>query len=110
MRQHVITSNSPIDWTNFMTPEDKEDYKKSQEFRDWLNEMLSSNIANITFTKKDGTKRVMKCTRNFGVIPTDQHPKNGSVESTSACRVFDVEKQEWRSFVYENVERFEYDI
>lgn len=106
----MITSNSPIDWTNFMKPEDKEDYKKSQEFRDWLNEMLSINVANITFTKKDGTKRVMQCTRDFSIIPTDHHPKNTSVESTTACRVFDVEKQEWRSFVYENVERFEYDI
>lgn len=110
MRQPVITSNSPIDWTNFMTLEDKVDYKKSQEFRDWLNEMLSGGVMTVTFAKKDGTKRVMQCTRDFNVIPTDQHPKNTSVESTTACRVFDVEKQEWRSFVYENIERFEYDI
>ena len=106
----MITSNSPIDWTNFMSDEAKEDYKKTQEFRDFLNEMLSRNIMNITFTKKDGTKRVMQCTRNFSAIPTDQHPKNGSIESSTTCRVFDVEKQEWRSFVYENIERFEYDI
>ena len=110
MRQPVITSNSPIDWTNFMTLEDKVDYKKSQEFRDWLNEMLSGGVMTVTFAKKDGTKRVMQCTRDFNVIPTDQHPKNTSVESTTACRVFDVEKQEWRSFVYESIERFEYDI
>ena len=106
----MITSNSPIDWTNFMTIEDKVDYKKSQEFRDWLNEMLSGGVMTVTFAKKDGTKRVMQCTRDFNVIPTDQHPKNTSVESTTACRVFDVEKQEWRSFVYESIERFEYDI
>ena len=106
----MITSNSPIDWTNFMSPEDKEDYKKSQEFRDWVNEILSTTVVSVTFTKKDGTKRVMECTRNFGIIPMDQHPKNGSVESSNACRAYDVEKQEWRSFVYENVERFEYAI
>jgi hypothetical protein len=95
-----------------MSADDQEDFKKSPEFRDWLLELLTSgnNAITITFTKKDGANRVMKCTRNLSKIPDDQHPKNAMADSGSSLRVFDLDKNEWRSFVVENVTRIQYEL
>ena len=106
----MVSSNSPIDWTNFMTQEDQADFVKTPEFREWLTEILSNDNTptTIVFEKKDGTLRTMKCTRNFTIIPEDQHPKSDMKDSESSLRVFDLDKNEWRSFIVENVKRIEY--
>jgi hypothetical protein len=95
-----------------MSTEDKAEFVKTPEFRDWLVSLLSDekNPTTITFTKKDGTSRVMKCTRSPSQIPEDQHPKNGMNDSGSSVRVFDLDKNEWRSFIVENVTRIEYSL
>lgn len=77
----------------------------------WLKDMLSVTEATITFTKVDGTERVMKCTLEPAKLPPvvineDAKPRKQS-ESTKALRVFDVEKNEWRSFTIKNVKRIE---
>ena len=68
---------------------------------------LSEGIAIVTFTKKDGTERVMRCTRNPSFIPAEFHPKTSdekeNLEASDNIRVFDVEKQGWRSFNYSTV-------
>ena len=77
----------------------------------WLNSMLKVTEATITFTKVDGTERVMKCTLEPGRLPTvvikeDAKPRKEST-STKALRVFDIEKNEWRSFTIKNIKRIE---
>jgi hypothetical protein len=58
----------------------------------------------VTFTKKDGTERVMLCTRNMGAIPEDKHPKGeGKTKAAHLIVAFDLEKGEWRSFGEESV-------
>lgn len=58
----------------------------------------------VTFTKKDGTERVMHCTRNLGAIPEDKHPKgSGKTKAAHLIVAFDLEKSEWRSFGEESV-------
>ena len=68
---------------------------------------LSEGVAVVTFTKKDGTERVMKCTRSPSFIPTEFQPKTSdeaeTLEASDNIRVFDVEKQGWRSFNYSSV-------
>ncbi len=61
---------------------------------------LGEGVQTVTFTKKDGTERVMKCTRNPSFIPSEYHPKTSieTTESEDNIRVFDVEKNGWRSF------------
>lgn len=63
---------------------------------------LSSEVVTVTFIKKDGTERVMRCTKNLNLIPTEHQPKGeSSVEAKEDnVRVFDIEKQGWRSFNY----------
>lgn len=89
---------------------DNEELKNSQEFRDWVNGLLrEDNPVTVTFIKKDGTERVMKCTKNIANIPSDMHPKNEIAEST-AIRVFDLENQGWRSFTPSSVKSIEFEI
>ena len=74
-------------------------------FTNWLKGMLHVNPVTVTFTKKDGSERVMKCTLQPDLLPKieikeDIKPRK---ESTASMRVFDLEKQEWRSFTIRNV-------
>ena len=80
----------------------------------WLKGVLVSTPATITFTKVDGTVRVMKCTLESEKIPKveikeDAKPRKQS-DSTKALRVFDLEKNEWRSFTIKNIKRIEFTI
>lgn len=83
---------------------------ESPEFREWIVGLLATSTVTITFTKKDGTQRTMKCTRNSAFIPTEQLPKEGSTEPTTAVPVFDIDAQGWRSFIPANIIRIEYDL
>jgi hypothetical protein len=106
----MITSNSSIDWTKIMTETDKTAMLSSPEFREWIISLLSDSNVTITFTKKDGTERTMKCTRNSAFIPTEFLPKEESTEPTSAVPVFDLDAQGWRSFIPSNIIRIEYEL
>lgn len=107
----MICSNSSIDWTKFMTETSKNELLQTPEFREWIIGLLGEQTATITFTKKDGTERTMRCTRNPESIPTAHQPKDSSSDkSTTAVPVFDLEAEEWRSFIPENIIRIEYDI
>lgn len=72
-------------------------------------QQLRTNLEGIrvVFTKKDGTDREMLCTLAEGNIPTEKQPRlekeADSSPSESAVRVFDIEKQEWRSFRWDSV-------
>ena len=86
-----------VEWDNFST---------------WLKAMLAVSEGVVTFTKSDGTERVMKCT----LVP-DQLPKveikedaKPRKESTTSMRVFDLEKNEWRSFTIKKVKQVNFTI
>lgn len=93
-----------------MSESDQTAMLDSPEFRDWLKEMLATNTITVTFKKKDGTERTMKCTRNSAFIPSEQLPKEGSTEPTTSLPVFDLEAQGWRSFIPSNIIRIQYDL
>lgn len=72
-----------------------------------LEKVLSENVCQVTFTKVDGSKRIMKCTLIESALPkkiqTDEENKRTRVVSDSVVPVFDLEKQAWRSFKIESV-------
>ena len=83
----------------------------TEDGRDWLKSMLKSQEVTISFTKKDGTERKMLCTLSESKIPTEKAPKNtGKAKSEDALAVFDVEKQDWRSFRWDSVTRVEFSL
>ena len=76
--------------------------------RNDIREFLLDGIIEITFTKVDGTERKMNCTLNYEYIPEDMKPLNlikgeKVMENLDILKVFDTDKQDWRSFRVENV-------
>lgn len=68
-------------------------------------EWLKSNVVEVTFTKTDGTERVMNCTLKTEFLPesTATHHKTPSDETVN---VFDVDKNAWRCFRLDSVKSF----
>jgi hypothetical protein len=83
------------------------DATNQPEFQPWLKEMLSSDVdVLVTFTKADGSERTMRCTKRSSSIPQDKTPKGTGRSSPEGTeRVFDLDKQEWRSFKWDSVKR-----
>ena len=72
--------------------------------KDWVRGLLKEGVVDVEFEKSDGTIRNMKCTLIEDKIPTSKLPKGtGKQESDDVQPVFDVEKQEWRSFRWDSV-------
>ncbi len=71
----------------------------------WLGSVLKTNTVTITFTKKDGTERVMNCTLNPEVLPpapVTENKKERKVNDT-IMSVYDVDAKGWRSFTIKSL-------
>lgn len=68
---------------------------------------LKENVCIVTFTKKDGTDRTMKCTLKSDLLPAiveqSETEKKERAENTSVLAVFDLEADGWRSFRLDSV-------
>lgn len=81
------------------------------EGRKWLKELLQSQEVKISFKKVDGTEREMACTLLETRIPVEKLPKNsGKAKSDDVLAVFDLEKQDWRSFRWDSVTKIHFDL
>jgi hypothetical protein len=65
---------------------------------------LQTGVRTITFTKKDGTERVMKATLQESVVPATSGARTAPANNLV---VFDTEKQGWRSVIIENIKSFQ---
>jgi hypothetical protein len=81
-------------------------------FSIWLKAMLTSSEGVVTFIKSDGTERVMKCTLVAKQLPKVEIKEGAKPrkESTTSMRVFDLEKNEWRSFTIKKVKQVNFTI
>jgi hypothetical protein len=73
-----------------------------------IKEFLHDGICEVLFEKKDGTDRLMQCTLNMDYIPEDMkqfqlYKGEKVLENLDLLKVFDTEKQGWRSFIIEKV-------
>ena len=83
----------------------------TKEGREWIRGVLRMHETTITFTKKDGTERKMLCTLMEDKIPSEKTPKNtGKTQSEESIAVFDLEKEDWRSFRFDSVKRIEFSL
>lgn len=83
--------------------------------RDWVKSLLQKGPITVTFTKADGTDREMLCTLDHLRIPSP--PVTSSVDGIvkeskqrkqpdeHSLRVFDLEKNEWRSFRFDRLKK-----
>lgn len=72
-----------------------------QEILDKLHE----GVTTVVFTKVNGERREMRCTLNEDLLPPKQEDNNKQArkENPAVQSVWDVDKQAWRSFRWENV-------
>ena len=79
--------------------------------KDWLIGLLRSEIVQLTFTKKDGTERIMKCTLAEQKIPAENVPKGTErAKSDETVAVFDLENNGWRSFRWDSLTNIEFEL
>jgi hypothetical protein len=77
------------------------DTKDAKESRKWLLANLEEGVVEVTFTKKDGTERVMNCTLLEDYLP--ETTGAGRSSSSDAVAVYDVEAEGWRSFRWDSL-------
>ena len=109
----------------------------AQQFQNWLNYQLHQQVVCVTFTKVDGTERVMRCTLNGDIVPKAEWDKitenrnkpstpkkakpsskstddlfadlEKSVKPSTTRTVYDVDTKSWRSFRWDSITLVEYD-
>ena len=75
--------------------------KEAKKSRKWLTNLLNEYVVEVTFTKKDGTERVMNCTLLEDYLP--ETTGVGKAASLDAVSVYDVDKEDWRSFRWDSI-------
>ena len=64
-----------------------------------LKDLLKHKIIQITFKKKDGTERVMKCTLQEDLVPIyEKKTERVKKQNDETLAVWDLEKDSFRSF------------
>ena len=77
------------------------DTKEAKKSRKWLTNLLNEYVIEVTFTKKDGTERVMNCTLLEDYLP--ETTGAGRAAGSDALAVYDVDKDDWRSFRWDSI-------
>jgi len=83
------------------------------ETRNWLRDLLKSEVVTLTFTKKDGTKREMLSTLCESRIPKSEKSTESAGTrkySEEAQPVYDIEAKGWRSFRWDSLSMIEFSI
>ena len=83
------------------------------EARNWLRDLLKSEVVTLTFTKKDGTKREMLSTLCESRIPKSEKSSESAGTrkySEEAQPVYDIEAKGWRSFRWDSLSIIEFSI
>jgi hypothetical protein len=86
------------------------------DFKNDVNILLDEGIAEVKFTKRDGSDRVMLCTLNSDLIPEkafgnpedwnypEQPAESTRIKNPDIAVVWDLQKEAWRSFRYDSVQ------
>ena len=78
----------------------------SYNHNETLRNMLKREVLAVTFTKKDGSERTMKCTLKEDLLPIQEDIENAVQKkkpSTESIAVWDLEKEAWRSFRFDSI-------
>ena len=100
--------NEENDWND-----DEPEVFTSDESKEWIKGLLNDGVVEVTFTKADGTERVMKCTLKDEVISEHWVAKNTETQkkiSEDALPVFDVEAKGWRSFRWDSIKEVNFSL
>lgn len=83
-------------------------------FTGWLSGALKNFIVTVTFIKKDGSERVMRCTLDSKHLPKEtvkeDSEKKPKKKSENTLSVYDMDVQGWRSFTIKSVKQVRFTI
>ena len=69
-----------------------------------LKDLLKNKVLKVSFKKKDGTERIMKCTLLADMVPIyEKKTERTKPENENALAVWDLEKDAFRSFKLDSV-------
>ena len=84
---------------------------EKEVFRKWLISHLKYGPVTVYFTKKDGTERKMDCTlKEENIVQYEKKTERVKTLNEETCPVFDLEKNEWRSFRYDAITKVEFTV
>lgn len=87
----------------------------TEHAHNWIRGIISdkdSSNVQVVFTKADRTERTMWCTLDMDMLDEEHLPSGagrGIATSDEVCRVFDLDKNAWRSFRWDSIKRIQYD-
>ena len=83
----------------------------TEEGRKWLQSHLQMGPVKVTFTKKDGSERMMNCTLQEGVVvPHEKTTERTKEQNADILAVWDIDKSAWRSFRLDSVSAIQFDL
>lgn len=81
--------------------------------KDELKCLLQQGVATVTFTKVDGTERIMNCTLKTNIIPSvpsvvseQTEEKKSKIENPNVLAVWDIDVKGWRSFKIDSIKNW----
>ena len=83
------------------------------EFGEWVKSCLKTEECIVEFTKKDGTRRIMRCTLKPELLPQvelTEGKKERKITATDNIPVYDTEANGWRSFNIRSINSFSFGI
>jgi hypothetical protein len=84
---------------------------EKDELRKWLIGLLKERPIELKFEKKDGSIRDMTATlKEDLVIPYEKKTEKEKAINEDILPVFDVSKQEWRSFRLDSIKEIKFDL
>lgn len=81
----------------------REDNEYFSSFREDLRTILQTDILQVTFTKRDGAERTLKCTLRPDFLPLPTAIKSHWEENKEILSVWDLDNDGWRSFRLDSV-------
>lgn len=82
-------------------------------FREWLTGVIRNERVNVCFTKADGSERWLHCSLHPELLPErEQQAVSESTRKRSeeALSVWDLEAQAWRSFRFDRIKQFSFNL
>lgn len=112
--EEVQLENLKTEFEALMTADNTEKNAFADEVgREWLRGLLKEQAIEVTFIKKDGTQRLMKCTLSKKIVPQAENSSNSTKthkHSAEAQPVYDIEAKGWRSFRWDSVKQINFSL
>jgi len=106
--------NDSLELMNEYKPTNDWTDQEWEQFTGWLSGALKNFIVTVTFIKKDGTERIMRCTLDKKLLPKEtvkeDSDKKLKKKSENTLSVYDLDVEGWRSFTIKSVKQVTFSI